>query len=144
MIAALVQRLMWLLSRSGTLWSLTLDPYAVAMELSPLQRTFHVVERQEWWGGATKPTSERYITYSHAAGKGPSGMSDRVDVGSSGYAASGAPEAELSAMLDGTPDLSGELARADALQAQAILDYLEGRSQTETPAGRRVRPAPVW
>jgi exopolysaccharide biosynthesis polyprenyl glycosylphosphotransferase len=51
------------------------------------------------------------------------------------------PAPELTSVDDG---LQVRLARADALQAKALLDYLERRSATPDTVKRLLRPAPRW
>src|SRR4051794_8643941 len=46
-------------------------------------------------------------------------------------------------LADEAPSLSRDLARADLLQAEAILDYLAGRPAIDELT-RDVRPAPRW
>jgi exopolysaccharide biosynthesis polyprenyl glycosylphosphotransferase len=77
-------------------------------------------------------------------------MSDRVVVGRTEIGASSNANSDsrsdFAIDLD-EPPLPGELARADALQARAILEYLEGRppASAATPSVVRVaRTAPRW
>jgi exopolysaccharide biosynthesis polyprenyl glycosylphosphotransferase len=76
-------------------------------------------------------------------------MTERVDVGRADL---GVPSddrnSDFTVSLDAPLELSGDLARADALQAQAILEYLERRPLTSArptaPVIRTARSAPGW
>jgi exopolysaccharide biosynthesis polyprenyl glycosylphosphotransferase len=74
-------------------------------------------------------------------------MADRVVGGKTDTRATTDPPPDLTVELDAPVELPGALARADALQAQAILDYLEERPTrraTTSPVTQPVRSAPRW